>query len=307
MNLRSVDLNLLVVLQYLLTERHVSRAAEQLGMSQPAVSRALQRLRATFDDPLLVRTPQGYDLSSRAALLLPELDRLLDGAESLITGPTFDPSTSNQTVRFYGPDPEINWFLPPLFERLRTVAPQMALEAHSDPMDHFALLENGEVHFVFSAFRPSANTTQLRSTKLDALEFVLMMHAAHPLATGRLTMKKYLAANHAMVSLTGRGTSMLEDTLVERGHLAHGERLRVVLRLTSFTSVAAFCERSDILFHLPKRFATEMAKGRNIVLREPLPEMRAHSLSVYLYWHERHHKDPMCVWIRDQLKQLRSV
>lgn len=77
----------------------------------------------------------------------------------------------------------------------------MALEARSDPMDHFALLESGEVHFVMSALEPSANTSQLRSSALDTLNFVLMMRADHPLARGRLTMKKYLAASHAMAAI----------------------------------------------------------------------------------------------------------
>ncbi len=307
MNLRTVDLNLLVVLRQLLAERHVSHAAEALGMSQPAVSRALQRLRDTFDDPLLVRTQHGYDLSARAAALMPELDRLLDSTARLISGPTFDPSTSAQTVRFYGPDPEIGWFMPALFERMRNLAPHMALEARSDPMDHFALLESGEVHFVMSALEPSANTSQLRSSALDTLNFVLMMRADHPLARGRLTMKEYLAASHAMISLTGRGTSMQEDDLIERGHLGRGGRLDIALRLTSFTSVAAFCERSDILFHLPRRFAEEMAKGRNIALREPPADLRSAPLTIRLYWHERHHKDPMCVWIRDQLRELKAA
>ncbi|OAD21170.1 transcriptional Regulator, LysR family, partial [Candidatus Thiomargarita nelsonii] len=122
MNLRTIDLNLLVVLQQLLEERHVSRAAEQLCMSQPAVSRALQRLREMLDDPLLVRTSHGYDLSARATSLLPQLNQLLGDAERLITGPAFEPANSTQTVRFYGPDPEISWFLPPLFERMRQLA-----------------------------------------------------------------------------------------------------------------------------------------------------------------------------------------
>ena len=154
MNLRTIDLNLLVVLQQLLQERHVSRAAEQLHMSQPAVSRALQRLRQTFDDPLLVRSTEGYDLSARATSLLPQLNQLLDNTKSLITGPAFEPASSLQTVRFYGPDPEIDWFLPLLFARMRDQAPYMGLEARSEPQDHFALLESGDVHFVLSAFKP---------------------------------------------------------------------------------------------------------------------------------------------------------
>lgn len=306
MNLRAVDLNLLVVLQQLLLERHVSRAAEQLSMSQPAVSRALQRLREMLGDPLLVRTSHGYDLSARAVSLLPQLNQLLDGAERLITGPVFDPASSTRTVRFYGPDPEINWFLPPLFERMRQLAPHMVLDARSDPRDHFALLETGEVHFVFSPFQPSANTAQLHSLKLANLDFAILMNADNPLAKGDLTMQRYIAASHGFISLTGRGASLLEQDLIAQGHLEQGARLHVPLCLSSFTSVASFCERSDVVFHLPKRFAEELAQGRNLVVRDALPDMEIEHVNVFLYWHERYHKDPMCAWVREQLKATQS-
>lgn len=306
MNLRTVDLNLLVVLQGLLEERHVSRAAERMNMSQPAVSRALQRLRELFDDPLLVRTPQGYDLSARAAGLLPKLDQLLEGADRLISGPKFDPSTSTQIVRFYGPDPEISAYLPALFQQMRQAAPHMSLEVRSDPMDHFALLERGEVHFVFTPYEPSANTGQLRSMTVERLEFGIVMSADNPLAKCRLTMKRYLAASHGFVSLTGRGAALMEQDLADKGHLQRGQKLSIPLYLSSFTSIASFCERSDLLFHLPRRFAEEMAQGRNLVVRDELPGLEPRFSHVYLYWHERFHRDPMCVWVREQLKALHS-
>ncbi|WP_241235026.1 LysR family transcriptional regulator [Amphritea opalescens] len=109
-NLRSVDLNLLVILQKLLETRHVTHAAEQLSMSQPAVSRALQRLRSTFDDPLLVKTAQGFDLSARGADILPRLQRLTDGVKELIAEPVFDPASAVDVVRVYGLDLEVVCF-----------------------------------------------------------------------------------------------------------------------------------------------------------------------------------------------------
>lgn len=307
MNLRAVDLNLLVVLQALLAERHVSRAAEQLGMSQPAVSRALSRLRDTFDDPLLVKTPQGYDLSARASGVLPQLNQLLEGAEHLIAGPAFEPRTSNQVLRIYGPDPEVSMFLPTLFETMRREAPNMTLEVRSDPRDHFELLESGEVHFVLSPFQPSSGTGQLRSLKLAEVEFVILMSEDNPLARAKLTRKKYLAANHALISLTGRGELIVERHLINQGHLERGSRLRVPLRLSTFTSLAAFCECSDILAHLPRQFAEELARGRRLVLRDSLPEIEGEQEYANLYWHERFQKDPMCVWVREKMKTLGSA
>jgi len=301
-NLRSVDLNLLVVLQALLAERHVSRAAEQLGMSQSAVSRALSRLRDTFDDPLLVKTPQGYDLSARAQSALPQLDQLLEGARHLIAGPVFEPKSSTQVLRIYGPDPDISRFIPPLFEVMRREAPNMALDVRSDPRDHFELLESGEVHFGFSALQPTAGSGQLRSLKLARSDFAILMSEDNPLAHAPLTKEKYLAASHVMISLTGRGGLIMERNLLDKGHLERGTRLKVPLRLSSFTSLAAFCERSDILAHLPRHFAEGLARGRRLVLRESPEDIEITNKHVHLYWHERFHADPMCIWVREKLK-----
>ncbi|MFD2112697.1 LysR family transcriptional regulator [Thiorhodococcus fuscus] len=305
MNLRTLDLNLLVVLRQLLEDRHVSRAGEQLGMSQPAVSRALQRLRVMFDDPLLVRTSRGFDLSARAEALLPDLIHWIEDTERLVSRQSFDPATSTHVVRFYGPEPEVGWFLPPLFERMRRLAQGMVLEVKSEPRDHFDQLERGEVHFVLSPFEPSAaSTAQIHSLYLAPMAFALVMNADNPLALGAISAERIAAANHGLVSLTGRGGGTVENGLLAQGYLAQGERLNQPLRLTSFTSIAAFCECSDMVFLLPKQFAEELAHGRNLVVRETPPEATTGGPQVSLYWHERFHNDPMCVWIRDQLKAV---
>ena len=304
MNLRTLDLNLLVVLQQLLVERHVSRASEQLNMSQPAVSRALQRLREMLDDPLLVRTSKGYELSTRAQDLLPKLNQLLTDTESLISGPEFDPARSTQTIRFYGSDPEIMRFLPPLFERMNQLAPNMALEAISDPKDHFAQLESGDVHFVLSSLQPSAHISQLRSMKLADLDFALVMSADNPLAQGEISLQQYIEANHGVISITGRGPVFMEERLRNKGLLKKEQHLNIPVRLSNFSSVASFCERSNVLFHLPREFVEEVVRGRNLVVRDSLEEIRIEDIATYLYWHERFHKDPMCRWVRQQMKVL---
>ena len=306
-NLRSLDLNLLVVLRQLLEDRHVSRAGEQLGMSQPAVSRALQRLRAVFDDPLLVRTSRGFELSARAEALLPALSQLLQDAERLVSRPTFDPAASTQVVRFYGPEPEIGWFLPPLFERMRRLAPGMTLEVKSEPREHFGQLERGEVHFVLSPFEPRSSTAELHRLRLAPLTLAVVMSADNPLAQGPLSVERFAAASHGLVSLTGRGTGMLQRELAGQGHLAPGDALHQPLRLSSFTSIAAFCEHSDVVFRLPRRFAEELARGRNLVVREVVPQTSTEVTHVSLYWHERFHQEPMCVWIREQLKGVHAA
>ncbi len=304
MNLRSIDLNLLVVLRQLLEDRHVTKAAEQLNMSQPAVSRALQRLRELFADELLVKTANSYALSARAEELLPQLNRLLDSTEQMIIGSTFDPAESVQTVKFYGSDPHITEFLPPLFAQMREHAPHMKLEAYSDPRDHFDLLESGDIHFVISSFQPTTNTDQYHYLVLSKMELAIVMREDHPLAHELFTLENYLAEKHGAIALTGRGPTILDQKLTREGKLARGEQLDIALRLTSFTAIARFCEQSDILFHLPKHFAQQMARGHKLIVRDTLPELKPEYDRVYLYWHARYHNDPMCIWIREQLKQL---
>lgn len=307
MNLRTIDLNLLVVLRQLLLERHVSRTAELLSMSQPAVSRALQRLRAMLDDPLLVQTPNGYDLSPRAISIMPQLDQMLKSAELIVSKPVFDPLTSHDVVRFHAQDPLITWFLPPLFKRIRQMAPHMELQARSDPVDGFSLLETGEVHFVLSSFRPASSASSLRALKLAPLEFSIVMGADNPLAKGTLTMESYIAANYGVISLTGKGRGIVEQLLIKRGYLGQGERLNTSLYLSSFTAIPSFCAQSDVLFHLPKQFAQELASKYDLVLHDTFPDLEPRTESWHLYWHERYHKDPMFKWVLQQLKEIHGL
>lgn len=299
MNLRSIDLNLLVVLQALLEHRHVTQAAEALNMSQPAVSRAFSRLKTTFNDPLLVRTSKGYDLTARAFMLQPQLEQLLSSIDKLVSAPKFDPMQSKETVRIYGLDPEVSVIVPGLFSIMRRKAPHMSLDVRSEPMDQFELLDSGEVHFAISTFTPVSGLDHYRRLRLKKPHFVAVMHENHPLANGPITLDKYLDAAHGMVSITGRGAAIINKSLTETGR-----KLYTPLRLSSFSNVAQFCEAGDVLFHLPKVYAEQACKGRPLIMRETPQELDIGPKATYLYWHERHHHNPMCQWVREQLRTI---
>lgn len=297
-NLRAVDLNLLVVLQVLLQERHVSRAAQALAMSQPAVSRALQRLREMLDDPLLVRTRDGYDLSHRAHQMLPQLNALLLGASGLMLPPQFDPATATDTLRLTGLDLEVALYLPRLTKLLHGEAPNLRIELVPQHGDHFQALDNGSVHFSLSGLEPQFATDQFHRTRLDQMESVCLMDRRNPLAEG-MTLPQYTQSRHGLVSITGKGPGMM-DLVLETMGLSR----RVALRLSSFMSVADFCEGTDLVFTLPQRLAEHIAEGRDLVLR-PLPqEIPRKQISFYLYWHARFHHDPMCHWIRRKVAEI---
>ncbi|WP_232819971.1 LysR family transcriptional regulator [Aliidiomarina celeris] len=296
MELKQLDLNLLLVLQELINERHVSRAASALAMSQPAMSRALQRLRKALSDPILVRVSGGYDLSARAQQMAPELARIIQALEHLIEPPQFEPSRDQFTLKITGLDLELGIYLPTLFRRIRKQAPFIKLETVRQQEDSFPMLERNEVHFSLSGLAPVRAQSSLHRKLLDEMPMVCLMSEQHPLAHEPMTAEGYAAAMHGIVSITGKGPATMDAVLAE-----HHLQREVAVRLAGFMSVADFCEHSDLLFTLPKRLAERIQEGRKLCIR-PLPEcFSAPKVSFYLYWHERYHNDPRMQWVREQL------
>ena len=300
-NLRSVDLNLLVVLQVLLETRHVSRAAHILNMSQPAVSRALQRLRETLDDPLLVRTREGYDLSARADVMLPELQHLLQGVGQLVQPQQFDPASATGPLRFTALDLEVSLYISRLSKVLQREAPRLQIELIPQLPDHFQHLDQGDVHFCLTELEPEFAVDQFHRRPVSRMGGVCLMDKDHPLAAN-MTLDQYCTSRHGMVSITGKGPGTMDRALATIGRTRH-----VALRLGSFMSVADFCEGSDVLFALPADFAHHIARGRNLVTRPLPPEIPEDDIRFYVYWHARHHHDPMCRWVREKMMEVFSA
>ncbi|KZL28127.1 LysR family transcriptional regulator [Pseudovibrio sp. Ad37] len=297
-NLRSVDLNLLVVLEKLLETRHVSVAATQLHMSQPAVSRALQRLRDALQDPLLVRIAGDYELTERAI----EIQRLLPSAlatiKDVIAKPEFDPTTAEETIRFSGPELELNLYGPPLLRRMKREAPGMKLEMKSDIRNQFEPLENGKAHFVLSGQTPTTATSQLHCFSLGRFSYVCLMSRNHPLARKPVSLEDYLSQDHISVMITGAGHSIIDEKLAVLGH-----KRNVAVKIGSFFAAMHFCGQSDMLFLVPSIFDTQIYNGHNTV-PSPVPDfLKEHHQEFFLYWHERYHHDPMIKWTRNLMKE----
>ncbi|WP_370280389.1 LysR family transcriptional regulator [Pontibacterium sp.] len=293
LNLRTLDLNLLIILQTLLEVRHVTRASEKLNMSQPKVSRALQKLRDAFNDPLLVRTLDGYDLSARAERLLPELNQIMGDLERMVAQESFDPATSRDRVKVYAVDLEVVAFLPQLLTKLRQHAPHMMLDIRSEPRDHFDLLAEGDVHFSLSGRVPTVMQDQYRMMPLAQSNMVCMMSSNHRLAGQQMTLEDYLGCCHGYVSITNEGPAMI-DTYMS----GMGKSRQLTTRLPNFTSAAYFCESSDLVVAIPEIIAQMVAKGHDVTI-QPLPsEITLPPTQFNLYWHERYHNDPMCRWVR---------
>lgn len=292
LNLRSVDLNLLPVFAAIMDAGQLSRAAEQLGMSQPAISAALQRLRHTFRDDLFVRTRQGMEPTPRArelhAQLAPQLNALRD---ALDPGNRFDPATSERHFRIISVDYFEMVVLPPLLARIRKQAPDVQLEiiTSSDTMTDD--LHKARADLAVDAFLPDDDRLQ-REVLLEE-ELVVVARKDHPMLKGRCSKTQFLKAEH--VVLPDRNRRLPLDQILN----APGWQRRTGARVTQFASMLATAAGSDMIATAPKRLANQYAAALNIqVLPFPVP---IPPVPIYLLWSPSQDQDPAHQWLRDQL------
>jgi len=298
MNIQGLDLNLLRVFDAVLRDHSVTAAARHLGLTQPAVSNALARLRALLEDALFVRTPSGMDATPFARELAEPVRQALALLESALAhGPGFDPATSTRAFRFYMSDLGQVEFLPPLVERAQRVAPGLRLEAVALEVEDISdALAAGAIDLAVG-FLPGLGPP-VRRQPLFRDRYVCLMRADHPAAGARLTRKAFLEASHALVSYKG-GHRVIEETL-ERAGLAR----KIALRVPHFTVVPMVLERSDLILTLPSRVArVYQQRGNFKSLPPPVPIAPA---DVAVHWHGRFERDPGNRWLREQVIELFS-
>jgi DNA-binding transcriptional LysR family regulator len=296
MNVQALDLNLLRVFDAVLRDRSVTSAARRLGLTQPAVSNALARLRALFEDALFVRTPTGMDATPFSRELAEPVRQALALLESaLVHGPGFDAATSTRAFRFYMSDLGQIEFLPPLVERAQRVAPGVRLEAVALEVEDIGdALAAGALDLAVG-FLPGLGPP-VRRQPLFRDPYVCLVRADHPAIGKKLTRKLFLAASHALVSYKG-GHRVIEEAL-ERAGLAR----RIALRVPHFTVVPMVLERTDLILTLPSRVArVYQQRGRFRSLPPPVPIPPA---DVAAHWHERYERDPGNRWLREMIMEL---
>ncbi len=294
-DLRRIDLNLLVVLEALLEEKNVTRAAGRLGMSQPAVSRALGRLRKLFGDRLLVEGRRGYILTERAEALRPVLRTTLVQIGSILEAGPFDPSAAIGTVRLLMLDLEAAALVPHLLSRLAAEAPNLDLDVV--PLGSTALeaLEKDAVDAVIGVIEEAPAGIHRRGLYNDNL--VTLMRVGHPAANRTLTLDRYLELGHIVVRVTGEGPAPVDLALARIGR----ER-RVRVRVPSFLAAAEIAARSDLVMTLPSSLArTAVAMGRFVALPPPL-DIGGFTMS--LLWHARHQTESRHIWLRRTIVEV---
>ena len=293
-NLASIDLNLLVALDSLLAERSVTHAGARIGLGQSAMSKLLARLRALFADPLLLRTADGMMPTARALALVEPLRRALAEVRRVVDlEAIFEPATAARPVTLASSDLTELLLLPSFVARLRALAPGIDLRVRgADRLDVIAALQAGEVDLALMPL--AANTSDLRSVVLYRDELVCVAARGHEAVRKGLTLKRFAACPHILVSVEGRGTAPVETALAARGL-----RRRVGLSVQHFMPVPFLVAASDMIATVPARLARTMAgMARVEILKLPLS---VEGYTMHLVWHRRHDADPLMRWLRERL------
>lgn len=297
MDVRSVDLNLLHAFDAMVEQRSVTRAGEAIGLSQPAMSAALGRLRTLFGDPLFVRSGPEMKPTPHALEIAGPVRRVIDTVRTEILQRTgFDAATTRRTFTLITPDiGEIN-FLPRLLARFAQAAPHAQLRAISRQRPAAAeSLEAGDAELAIGYF-PDLHKAGFFRQKLFDNPHVCMVRRDHPTIGQRLTLKQYLAASHAVVRPDGR-EHVFEQFLQHRGL-----QRRVLVELSHFMSLLPVIEVSDLVATVPRDLADVCRRYAAVRLVEP--PIKSPVIAVHQFWHERFHKDPANMWLRGLIAEL---
>ena len=293
MNLNRIDLNLLVSLDVLLAECNVTRAAQRLSLSQPALSAQLRQLRALLNDALLLPAARGMVPTSRALeLQAPLREALIRVGEIVSAHSTFDPATADTTFRIATTDSIQTVACAPLNARLRKLAPGTRLALHLPDAQKIAeQLASCEIDLAL--LTPQAMPVSLKTRPLYREEFLCVMRHGHPAAERPLDLDTFCACDHLMVSPSGGGfTGAVDETLA-----ALGRKRRVAVSVNTFLVVPSFVAESDLISTIPARLARRWAATLSV--KEPPCAIAG--FDVHLGWHPRKHADPAQVWLREQV------
>ncbi|MTW15020.1 LysR family transcriptional regulator [Rhodoplanes serenus] len=296
---RDIDLNLLRVLDTLLAERSVTRTGQVLGRSQPAVSNALQRLRAALGDDLLVRGPDGLVPTPRAeALRGPLRDAMALMADVLRAGAAFDPAASSALFRISTPDRQSLAVVPSLVTRLQKLAPATTLHVMTADRQHaLDLLDDDRTDLALGWI--DGEPHHLRHEVLIEESLYCVFRRGHPLLARRrrLDIAGVLSFPHVVVSATGTRTAIFDDLLAARG-LSR----RALVTVSNFTAVPQLLAGSDMVGVFTRLAARVFDSAFGLATR-PVP-LDVGRLPTRMVWHARFDRDPAHAWLREQVRTI---
>lgn len=288
----NLDLNLLRVLVQVHADRKVSAAAEHLGMSQPAVSSALRRLRVVMGDKLFVPTARGMQPTPLAEQIAPALASALASiGDTMSCQVAFDAATSDRRFTLAMTDIGECHFLPPLARLLRSRAPHVGLATVRNTAINLRVeMEQGKVDLALGHL-PDLST-DFHQRLLFTQRYVCLFRKGHRLDVPEIPLGQYAQADHAVVLSVGTGHGRVDEFIARSG-----VRRRIVLRLPHFSALADVLEDSDLVATVPEVFAERSMKRFNL-------SHRAHPIDlppidIGLFWHTKYQRDPASAWLRE--------
>ncbi|MBX3590067.1 MAG: LysR family transcriptional regulator [Burkholderiaceae bacterium] len=304
MNLRSIDLNLLTVFDAIMAEGNQSRAAHRLGMSQPAMSNALARLRAALDDPLFVRTAQGMTPTPRGRALAEPVRQALDlvqtGLERSRRDDDFDYRSSTRPAVVVVDDYGDTVIMPRFMNWLMQTAPGVRVRIRRDPLGAALSkkLSDGSVDLAIRYFRQRDG--ELQAKMLIEEEFVSMVRQDHPVIGDSLSLAQYLALPHVVFGRLGR--QGIRNSIVDRELRRLGLTRHIALQVPGFQSMPIIVQNTDFVCTLPRRMAQAYAHQLRLkTLKTPLD---LPSLPLYMVWSKSMDRDPAHQWLRNSIYEL---
>lgn len=290
-NLRTLDLNLLKTLDALLDERSVTRAASRLSLTQPAVSGMLNRLRDYFDDPLFIRAPHGIVPTTRAEELAAPVKRILADIDVLLQPAEFDPLTATLTFTLAATDYALRAVVVPFIAALKVQAPGIRVRVVPVGSDRLvSQLERGSVDVAL--ITPHTTPSELHSRALYEERYVCMMRADHPDAGKPITLDRFCALEHVLVSYEGESFRGVTDGALENIGLTRC----VALSVSNFLVLPDVLVISDMIAVVPSRIA-ENQTGM-FVCETPVT---VPGFTKSMAWHGRTHRNPAQAWLRGLL------
>jgi DNA-binding transcriptional LysR family regulator len=299
MQLTDIDLNLLIVFQQLFTEKSVSAVAAQLGLTQPAVSNALARLRRLMNDELFLRTSRGMEPTPYAIELSEPIAYALGALHDALHRKTdFDPAASNRKFTVAMTDIGEIYFLPRLMTRLAQLAPAVTVSTVRNRETNLAdALQAGHVDLALGLL------PQLKSgffqRGLFRQRYVCMFRQGHALDRDAISVDEFAAASHVVVVADGTGHATVDESIQRRG-IAR----KVMLTVPHFVALGHILSSTDMVATVPERYAQACLAPfdlRYLTHPVPLPD-----IGINLFWHARFHKDPASIWLRNVVFDLFS-
>jgi DNA-binding transcriptional LysR family regulator len=296
-NINNLDLNLLIALEALLEEVSVSKAALRVNLSQPAMSRALDRLRHALKDPLLVRAGRGMTLTPRAESLIDPMRDTMARVRNLMAPNEFVPAEATDTFKIMSMDYVFEFMMPRVLEKLFQQAPNISVDFIPISPSAFDQVRAGEIDLVIGVLDDGPKLDNVYDDDLMMDRLVCIMRKNHPLAGETLTLERFSSASHGLLSLTGRGGGIIDRKLAPLGLKRH-----ISLRIPHLSTAQAIISSTDVIMSVPERFA-ETLDDSTFITQELPKELGLKPFKISQIWHDRFHQDPARKWLRSMVRQ----